>query len=671
MDASQIPSNLSILYQNLPDEEKLPEAPSKEELNRLALRELESQFGAEATTKAVTDLRKKKFKKLEKEIHKIVEKKADYLFGKKTGVKGIKAKAEFIKKTTKVLMDEATRFELLDPNEILKDLGTTLIYNTIIDLVEKNPDEVHEPKSFSLVHEMFRNEPVHELRKTIKNGKIQLEMDVYNSAGEKRTIILKTLKPKDFEKLKPEDFARISTKASLHIRHKDNPEIVDQLMNRTGDALIGAMMGIVSAIKFQGLEAERYVSPLQELGTKINEGQAVLLPRDVTEHQIHHGEQLQHSVEQAAIGISTIGLGFGAFKAVVGLKGLIDLWHEGRKEEFYRLHKQYLEEIKNLDARDRPSESTLQNLQAISDTITASYAKKSLESTINVLLGTASIIEASGTLAQVSMLAASATGVGGGLIIVAGFSEATLAAMDIYKKTNLKKKVKTIGKELKHELKGSAGEKQELVNRFLDLQLKMIRTKQLNNILRFSKGTAMVAGGALLVAASVAGVATLGIGAGAVLGGTVLTAGGIAIGKKMHNRRVRKLDDRAFQKDLQRYAEAKKAGVDKRDRFVEMRSSVGVALAVYQVVKEELLEKVQAQERITDGSAEQLPPTPLTDHLISQYFKLDPEMFCQAMEQVEQKFIKRATTPPGTLTTEVEEESFFPGEIVMVERGLE
>lgn len=681
MDASRIPQDLSILYQNVQDQEELIRDPAQEEANRLALRELEAQFGDAAMTKAIANLKKKKFKKLEKDIGTVVQKKADHLFGKKTGVKGTKAKEEFIKNATKALMDEAIRFELVDPDEMLKELGTTLIYDTIIDLVEKNPDQVHAPKSLPLMDDLFRNEPIHEIKKTIKDGKIQLEIDFYNSAGEKNTIVLKKLKPKDFEKLKPEDLARISTRASLYIRHRDNPEVVDQLMKRTGDALVGAIMGVVSAIEPHGSVVDRYVSPLQKLGSNINKDQAMTPAADAHHHQIVHATEVQHSIEQAAIGISSVGMGFGVFKVATGLKGLMNLWKEGKTEEFYRMHKQYLKEIKDLDERDRPSEATLQNLQAISDTITANYARKSFGSTMNVLSGTASIIGASGTFAQMSILAASATGVSGGLIIVAGFSEAALAAMDIYKKVNLKKEVKTIRKELDEDLKGSSTEKRELVQRFLDLQLKMIRTKQLNNILRFSKGTAMVAGGALLVAASVAGAATVGIGAAAVLGGTVLAVGGIEIGKKLHNRKVRKLDDRAFQEDLQRYAEAKKAGVDKEERFAKMRSSVGVALAVYQVVKEELFEKAQAQERITAGSEELPPPAPLTNRLISQYFKLDPEMFCKSMEEIEQKFIEKATKRAGMTTTEMEEaeeenvpaaeEEIIPAaEAVIVERTL-
>jgi hypothetical protein len=250
---------------------------------------------------------------------------------------------------------------------------------------------------------------------------------------------------------------------------------------------------------------------------------------------------------------------------------------------------------------------------------------------INVVEGASTlayttVVKTAALVAATSMVAVALGATSGGLAIAAGMTSGVIHA------NGIKKIRKQISQLNKFRDSDHFQNDQALLSDFIIMQKRMLNNKKLNKYINLSGDGMLIAGGALLTAALVTGVTTLGIGAGAIFGGA-LAGYGIAQGVKVYKNHEYKKEQKVLTREDAKHEED----------VTHMKSDIGVLIRLAEKVESELDDKLNDK--------------PFTDHVVRGYLGMDPVLFLKMMENVKFELCNGIMTRPGydRVTTEVED----------------
>jgi len=325
------------------------------------------------------------------------------------------------------------------------------------------------------------------------------------------------------------------------------------------------------------------------------------------------------------------GAEFGALAIAEGFFALSEALQNGISDhDFLKLYDEFKVQFneKNPKLND-VDKFNLKEIEQIAKTM-RNYSKvKSLGAggSLHVLLGTAKILAATGLMTHASVLAASGSGVVGGLLIVSGSLEMAEACRKLRKLEKRSAAVESTENKIVNSQEITSYQ-EGLARSFLELQADMIDNEKTRENLSLTSGGGMVVGGTMLVAATVAGVAGaagFGVGAAAVLGGVaVMYLGGQGyLFYKDHE--IKHLQTKLLMQDIAQVRAAKEKGV--KNPYKNMQSTAGKLVELYKAVRAE-------QNNKKKGTA-----APLSEHLVQRYMGMHPKQFMKVMKGMDLKLM--------------------------------
>lgn len=559
---------------------------------------------------------------LRENVQKEVEKRADIVFSRHGGEITSLSREQWIEENTERIVKEMTsNLEIGSPVDYADQEMGVMLMDEITKLTEEmtnEPDKNMSEKRIEFEGESF----VLKCLREPQSGQITIKLlippreqiapsDEIQSVQRRPPRVIELHEGK-FPKEK--DIASMAAKGIVEMKYIDNPHIV------TTKKTVGATFNILNATLL-ALKAGAQISERTETA------------RLSTEQSMQVSSLGQSSYQMLETGLAGASVGFGALTLAVSAKELLKLLQEGKNDQFLVKYKEYKQQIENNPALTPADTLKAAELEKIANSLKISYASRTFDSTLNVLSGVASVVSGAGTLSHVTVVAGAATGAGGGVLIVGGLAKSALAIHGLHKTSKRRDKLETMQEAIAAT---DNTKNKELVDRFAESQIHMLRNKKVNDILNLTTGTSMVVGGALLIASVAAGAASFGIGAAAVLGGTAVAVGTIKGVQYFENKKFERIDSKKAVQDMKEVSARIAAGEDV-SKFDQMGSIAGIVLEIYQEVKKE-----QEAKDLAIKEGKEPPPTPLSDHVVVQYFGVDPSDFIHMMDGLEQVFLQEA-----------------------------
>jgi len=363
----------------------------------------------------------------------------------------------------------------------------------------------------------------------------------------------------------------------------------------------------------------RHVHKAKEMSKNIVDSYSNSITPVIIDGIVRSMENFSHSYKMA--GHEKLGYVGGYFAGAAMINGAFEI-HEGVEKGKESLH------LKKESAKLKTAFQGIQNpeMQAKIQELDKISKKLRHQAIGRLMIGGTTVIEGSSTLAyttavktaaivaSTTVTAAALGTTAGSMIIVAGLTSGVIHAHGLHK----------INKRLKAVKQLDIPTHKELVQDFKNMQKRMLNNAKLNKCLNITGDTVAVAGGAVLIAAIVTGAASLGIAAGAILGGTLAaytTAQGVKFYKNHHYKAEQK---KQTNKDLE---------LLKQDRIDDMKSDLGIMIR--------LAEAVSSEQNNLDESDEM----PMSD-LVKNYLGTEPKLFLRMMSTLkdELKNLSRVTT---------------------------
>lgn len=481
-------------------------------------------------------------------------------------------------------------------------------------------------------------------------------------------------------------------------------EIMDRTLDPNSQSTVHQLLSASSAIFLATtVHLRRFVGGGIRIAIRIENPKLIAQERHLFEEANKAGEHGKDVLHEGVMPHSDATIGLTSAGLALGILGILDglmIGAQGTKKfidnreilSLITLLKTVPDDegILPYDTLTDVQRSMIDNLEK---SIQIAFLYAILSSSEEVLSGILSVTGCAATLAGCTVAATAIGGAGGG-VVIAG---ATVKGIfDAYKIHSYSKRIKKT-KNLKQELlsKNLSGEASSAANNFLDLEKKMLKDKRILKCFHLGTDAALIVGGSLIVAAAVTGASSMGIGAGAVIGGTAVVGVGITAGvmaKKYHIKKVEAkkilVDQKNFSKALenekltdQEYrdkinkafedwketqkeivlvkekltlphlSKIEKGNLKKILHGLELTAETETAIMQEAKNPKQLIFKsgvgkvyrlallVQEEQAKAEGE-----PRPLSDHVVTEYLKMDPKIFVEAMTQFKDALLEDPTT---------------------------